>query len=260
MLIDLAGKTAIITGAAQGIGLGIAKRLAASGAQVVLSDIQQDKGRAAAATVENTTFIYADVAREGDIERLIEQTLEQFGRLDIVVNNAWAGKVASATELRAEDWDKGYAVLVKALYLTSKYAIPEMVESGGGSVVNISSVLAHQPKLRHAVYTSAKGAALHLTRQLALEYAPENIRVNSVTPGDIRTQPPEDETADTTSLDALISPIRRAGIPSDIANAVCFLVSDQASFITGAELVVDGGLTLPFVDVWLERYKEVKDT
>jgi NAD(P)-dependent dehydrogenase (short-subunit alcohol dehydrogenase family) len=259
MNIDLTSKVAIVTGAAQGIGLGIAKRLAASGAKVLLSDIQQEKGQAVAQNIEHASFIHADVSQEDDIKQLIETAVERYGRLDILVNNAWAGKAVSATELGSSEWDHGYAVLVKALYLTSKYAIPPMKRAGGGSIINISSILAHRPKLQHVIYSSAKGAVLHLTRQLAVDYAPDNIRVNSVTPGDIRTRPPEDDVPDTTSLDALISPIRRSGKPSDIANAVCFLVSEQASFVTGAELVVDGGLMLPFVDDVLGRYRDLTE-
>jgi NAD(P)-dependent dehydrogenase (short-subunit alcohol dehydrogenase family) len=252
MNIDLTGKVAVITGAAQGIGLGIAKRLAASGAKVLLADIQEEKGQEALRLLEGSSFVRADVSKEEDIKHMIETAAEHFGRLDILVNNAWAGKVAPATELESDEWDKGYAVLVKAIYLTSKYAIPYMKNVGGGSIINISSILAHRAKAHHAVYTSAKGAVIHLTRQLAVDYGPDNIRINTISPGDIRVRPPEDEIPDTTSLDVLISPIRRSGRPVDIANAVCFLVSEQASFINGAELVVDGGLMLPFVDDSLE--------
>jgi NAD(P)-dependent dehydrogenase (short-subunit alcohol dehydrogenase family) len=252
MNIDLTGKVAIITGAAQGIGLGITKRLTASGAKVLLADIQEEKGQEVAKTIEGSSFVHADVSREKDIKQMIETAVERFGRLDILVNNAWAGKVAPATELESDEWDKGYAVLVKAIYLASKYAIPHLKNAGGGSIINISSILAHRAKAQHAIYTSAKGAVLHLTRQLAVDYGPDNVRVNTISPGDIRVRPPYDETPDTTSLDVLISPIRRSGRPMDIANAVCFLVSEQASFINGAELVVDGGLMLPFVDDSLE--------
>jgi NAD(P)-dependent dehydrogenase (short-subunit alcohol dehydrogenase family) len=252
MNIDLTGKVAVVTGAAQGIGLGIAKRLTASGAKVLLADIQEEKGIEASKLIAGSSFIHTDVSKEEDIKRMIETAVERFGQLDILVNNAWAGKVASAVELEPDEWDKGYAVLVKAIYLASKYAIPHLKNVGGGSIINISSILAHRAKARHTIYTSAKGAVIHLTRQLAVDYAPDNIRVNVISPGDIRVRPPEDETPDTTSIDVLISPIRRSGKPVDIANAVCFLVSEQASFINGAELVVDGGLMLPFVDDSLE--------
>jgi NAD(P)-dependent dehydrogenase (short-subunit alcohol dehydrogenase family) len=259
MNIDLTGKVALITGAAQGIGLGIAKRLAASGARVLLTDIQQEKGEQVAATIEGASFVRADVSQEDDIKAMIATALERYGQLDILVNNAWAGKAASATELESSEWDKGYAVLVKAIYLASKYAIPHMKKAGGGSIINIASILAHRPRLNHVIYSSAKGAVLHLTRQLAVDYAPDNIRVNSVSPGDIRVRPPHDESPDTTSFDALISPIRRSGMPRDIANAVCFLVSNEASFITGAELVVDGGLSLPFLEDITDRYKVITE-
>jgi NAD(P)-dependent dehydrogenase (short-subunit alcohol dehydrogenase family) len=260
MNIDLTGKIAIVTGAARGIGLGTVKRLTASGAKVLLNDIQEEQGEQAAAALENVSFFRADVSQEEDVKAMIATTLERYGRLDIVVNNAWAGKVGKATDITSSDWDTGYGVLVKAIYLTSKYAIPHIKQSGGGSIINISTILAHRPRLNHAIYSSAKGAVLHLTRQLAVDYAPDNIRVNSISPGDIRVYPPYEETPDTTSLDALISPIRRSGMPRDIANAICFLVSDEASFITGAELVVDGGLSLPFLDDVVDRYKVISET
>jgi NAD(P)-dependent dehydrogenase (short-subunit alcohol dehydrogenase family) len=250
MTIDLTGKVAIITGAAQGIGLGIAKRLAASGAKVVLADIQE-KGREAAKTVAGSKFIRTDVTKEEEVKNLVEATVKDFGRLDIVVNNAWAGKRGLPTELSSQDWDDGYAVLVKAIFLASKYAIPHLQELGGGSIINISSILAKVHKVEHTIYSSAKGAVLHLTRQLARDYGPSGIRVNVISPGDIRTRPPEDTTPDTTSIDAAVTPLRRSGMPSDIASAVCFLVSDYATYISGVELVIDGGLTLGFADDFL---------
>lgn len=249
MHIDLTGKVALITGAAQGIGLGTAQRLAASGAKVLLTDIQEEKGREAAKTIEGASFFRADVSVEDDIKKMIEFSIECYRRLDILVNNAWAGKKASALETSSAEWDEGYAVLVKAVFLASKYAIPHLKKAGGGSIINIASVLAHQARLKDMIYVSAKGAVIHLTRQLAVEYSPENIRVNTVTPGHIQVQAePDDSFAD-------LQPIRRTGLPADIANAICFLVSDQASFITGAELVVDGGVLLPFSDYWLEQGK-----
>lgn len=259
MHIDLTGKVAIITGAAQGIGLGTAKRLAASGANVLLADIQEEKGEQVASLIENASFVRADVSREDDIKHMIETAVKRYGRLDILVNNAWGGKKASVTDIAANEWDEGYAVLLKAPYLASKYAIPHLKQSGGGSIINIASILAHQPRLKDVIYVSAKGALLHLTRQLALEYGPDNIRVNSVSPGDIDVRPRTGDTPDTTSFDALISPIRRRGMPSDIANAVCFLVSDDASFINGAELVVDGGVSLSFLDDVIDRYKMIAE-
>lgn len=257
MNIDLTGKVAIITGAAQGIGLGTAKRLAASGAKVLLADIQEEKGQEASKQIEGSSFVLADVSKEDDIKHMIETAVERFGRLDILVNNAWGGKKASVTDIASSEWDDGYAVLLKAPYLASKYAIPYLKQSGGGSIINIASILAHQPRLKDVIYVSAKGALLHLTRQLALEYAPDNIRVNSVSPGDIDVRPTTEDILDTTSFDALISPIRRRGMPKDIAHAVCFLVSDEASFINGAELIVDGGVSLSFLDDVIERYKMI---
>jgi NAD(P)-dependent dehydrogenase (short-subunit alcohol dehydrogenase family) len=250
MHIDLTGKVALITGAAQGIGLGTTKRLAASGAKVLLADIQEDKGEKEAKAIEGSSFFRADVSCEEDIQRMIDVTIERYGRLDILVNNAWGGKKASAANISASEWDEGYAVLVKAVFLASKYAFPYLKKSSGGSIINIASVLAHQYRAGEVIYASAKGALLHLTRQLAVEYAPDNIRVNSVTPGHIQVNPgAKDSFAD-------LQPLHRTGSPVDIANTICFLVSEQAGFITGAEFVVDGGVLLPFSDYWLEQRKE----
>ncbi|MGL4609340.1 MAG: SDR family NAD(P)-dependent oxidoreductase [Trueperaceae bacterium] len=246
MQIDLNNKVALITGAAQGIGLGIAQRLAASGARVLLTDIAEDKGEAAAKAIEGSSFFRADVSQETDIQKMLDVALERYGRLDILVNNAWAGKKASALATSSSEWDEGYAVLVKAVFLASKYAIPHLKQSGG-SIINIGSVLAHQPRRADILYVSAKAAVHNLSRQLALEYAPDNIRVNTVTPGHIKVR----QTSKTPF--ATLQPIKRTGLPEDIANAVCFLVSEQASFITGTELVVDGGVLLPFSDYWLEQ-------
>ncbi len=247
MQIDLTGKVALITGAAQGIGLGTAKRLAASGAKVLLTDIQDDKGQEEADRIEGSSFFHADVSREDDISAMIDIAVERYGRLDILVNNAWGGKKASAGSISASEWDEGYSVLIKAVFLASKYVFPNLKKSGGGSIINIASVLAHQYRAGEIIYASAKGALLHLTRQLALEYAPHNIRVNSVTPGHIQVNPESKDSF------AELQPLHRTGSPVDIANTICFLVSDQAGFITGAEFVVDGGVLLPFSDYWLER-------
>jgi NAD(P)-dependent dehydrogenase (short-subunit alcohol dehydrogenase family) len=249
MTIDLTGKVALITGAAQGIGLGTAQQLAASGAKVLLSDIQEEKGRDVTKTIEGASFFRADVSVEEDIKGMIEVAVERYGRLDILVNNAWAGRKASSVDTTSSEWDEGYAVLVKAVFLASKYALPHLKQAGGGSIINIASVLAHHYRLGEVIYASAKGALLHLTRQLAFEYAPNNIRVNSVTPGHIQVDP---ETKDSF---ADLQPLHRTGSPSDIATTICFLVSEQAGFITGTEIVVDGGVLLPFSDYWLEQGK-----
>ena len=248
MLIDLTGRVAVITGAAQGIGAGTARRLAASGASVVVADIQEARGREVVAAIKHAggvaSFVYADVSEERQIEAMVDAAVAHYGRLDILVNNAHFEVHGSATEISAEDWDRSYAVLVRALFLGAKYVIPHLRAQGGGSIVNIASVLGRHAKTRYVTYTSAKAAVAQLSRQLALDYGPDAIRVNTVTPGVVLTE------SEPSSSDAVLNttPLRRAGLPADIANAVCFLVSDQADFITGADLLVDGGITVPFAE------------
>jgi NAD(P)-dependent dehydrogenase (short-subunit alcohol dehydrogenase family) len=253
MHIDLTGKVAIITGAAQGIGAGTAKRLAASGASVVVADIQKDLGETVVATIQHAGgeawFSPCDVSEEVQIKTLVEKTVERYGKLDIVVNNAHFEVHGSATEVTAAGWDQSYAVLVRALFLSAKYAVPQMQLQGSGSIINIASVLGRHAKSRYVTYTSAKAAVVQLSRQLALDFGPDGIRVNTVTPGIIRT---ESVRADS-SLVLNAIPVKRAGLPEDIANVICFLVSDYASYMTGADVLVDGGVTIPFVETLFEN-------
>jgi NAD(P)-dependent dehydrogenase (short-subunit alcohol dehydrogenase family) len=250
MIIDLTGKVALITGAAQGIGAGTARRLAASGASVLIADIKDDLGENVAekirATGQQASFIHADVSDESQIRAMIDAAITRYGRLDVLINNAWAGANGSAVKLESKDWDFGMAVLLRALYLAAKYAVPHMQKQGGGNIINIGSVLGRFPRIANITYNTAKAAVVQLSRQLALEYGPDNIRVNVILPGGIENRPPYDTTPERDSIYSKLSPLGRQGMPSDIANAICFLVSEQASFITGTELVVDGGQTLPF--------------
>lgn len=261
MVIDLTGKVAVITGAARGIGAATAARLAKSGARVIVADIKHDLGQQ---TVERINaeggeafYVPADVSRDDEIQKMIAAAVERFGRLDILVNNAHFEVHGSATEITADDWDRSFNVLLRAHFLGAKYAVPHMRAAGGGSIINISSVLGKLPVERYITYTTAKAAVVQLTRQLALDYGPDGIRVNTITPGAIRTDPKYAHSPDRESLDAKVTPLRRSGMTADIANAICFLVSDQASFITGAELVIDGGLTIPFFSTFYKRFREL---
>ena len=248
MKVDLTGRVAIVTGAAQGIGAGTARRLAESGASVLVTDIQDKLGQKVAETIRQAGgeahYQRADVSEEAQIKEMVEAAISQYGRLDILVNNAHFEVHGSATEITAEDWDKSYAVLVRALFLGAKYAIPQMQVQDGGSIINIASVLGRHAKTRYVTYTSAKAAVVQLSKQLALDYGPTSVRVNTVIPGVVLTE------SQVSSPDAVLNttPLRRAGLPADVANAICFLVSDYASFITGADLLVDGGITIPFAE------------
>lgn len=245
MELDLNGKVAIVTGAAQNIGAAIAKRLALSHAKILVADVQDEKGRAVVSDIlecgGEALFCHTDISNESQVREMIEIVERSYGRLDILVNNAASSIKGSVTEISSEDWDKSYSVLIRSLFLTTKYAIPKMQAVGGGSVINMSSVLGRFPIDSYVTYTTSKAAIIQFTRQLALDYGRDKIRVNTILPGDITAVPyPNRE------LMAKVTPLGRTGTPLDVANAVCFLVSEQASFITGAELVVDGGATIPY--------------
>jgi NAD(P)-dependent dehydrogenase (short-subunit alcohol dehydrogenase family) len=248
---EFAGKVALITGAAHGIGRAAARHFAAEGAQVVIADIQEQEGRAAAQAIGaaggEACYIHADVGRRHDIERLITQSVAHFGRLDILVNNAYWSKRGTVEELCEEDWDRGLAVMLKAVFLLGKVAIPHLRAAGGGAIVNLASVHAYGAHPRYPVYAAAKAAIVNLTRQMAVDYGPDNIRVNAVSPGWVITRPQLWD-AETIRRGTAIYPLRRAGTPEEIAEVIAFLASPRASFVTGHTVVADGGLTAQLQD------------
>ena len=243
----VAGKTAIVTGAASGIGEATARRLAEEGASVAVADIDETNGRRVAGEIEaaggEALFIHTDLSRTPEIEAMIERTEGRFGRLDILHNNAIAFRHGSATELDEAGWDLTLNVGLKAVFLASKYAIPVMRRTGGGAIINTGSVHSLVSFATCTAYDSAKAGILGLTRVLALDYGPD-IRVNAVLPGAILTplwdnlEVPEEERRRYADM----VPARRLGNGGDIANAVLYLASDEASFVTGTHLAVDGGL------------------
>ena len=245
----LEGKVAIITGAASGIGAAAARLFVSEGAKVVIGDIQDEKGRSTAGEVgENALYVRLDVAQEADWQAAIEETVRRFGRLDVLVNNAGTGgsnpfaKIEDQTE---EDWHTVMDVNARGVFLGAKFAIPEMRKVSGGSIVNISSIYGLVGAALGAPYPASKGAVRIFTKAAAIQYAADGIRVNSVHPGFIDTP----QTAKMLSIPEtradLISrtPLGRLGTPEDIAAGILFLASDEASYITGAEFVMDGGIT-----------------
>ena len=250
------GKTAIVTGGALGIGGGVARRLAADGANVLIADIADDAAVNNVTRIKdaggNAISIHANMASRDDIEGMVQTAVSEFGRLDIMVQNAWGAPTTqitgSAVDVPEEGWDEGMAIMTKALFLGAKYAVPEMEKTGSGSIVNISSVHGLLMSTNHLVYEAAKSAVIGMTRQMAIDFGPIGIRVNAICPGHIVTEKSTEgrwnkmpETLDFFADQYLV---RRVGSPADIAGAISFLCSEDASFITGHPLVVDGGLTI----------------
>jgi NAD(P)-dependent dehydrogenase (short-subunit alcohol dehydrogenase family) len=252
----LAGQVAIVTGGAQGIGGATARRLAEEGASVLIADIDEATAQGNVATIQRAggtaAFFRADVGQHADVRATIEQAVTSWGRLDILVNNAYSpvGREVKggAVEVPEEAWDAGLDVLVKSMYLGAKYAVPHMEHAGGGSIVNLASVHGFLMAPDSLVYEAGKSAVIGVTRQMATQFGPANIRVNAICPGHIVTERVQanmwDRNPEGLRFFEEQYPLRRCGKPVDIANAIVFLCSDEASFITGHALVVDGGLTI----------------
>ncbi|MCW2962735.1 MAG: short-chain dehydrogenase/reductase [Thermoleophilia bacterium] len=245
----LKGRTALVTGAASGIGRATARRLAAEGAIVIISDIQQEAGEAAAAELREegstATFVQHDVTSEDGWKQVIDQVVAEHGKLDILVNNAGIGDSLPIEETDMKTWDRTIAVTQTSVFLGMKAAAEALKASGNGSVINISSIFGTSGGFGVSpAYHAAKGAVRLLTKTTALHWATEGVRVNSVHPGFIDT-PILDQNRDEASMGAMVgtTPMGRLGKPEEIAAAIAFLASDDAAFVTGSELYVDGGFT-----------------
>ena len=248
------GKAAIVTGGAMGIGGATARRLAADGASVLVADINLPAAQANVAAIRAAGGVAepfaADVGKAADIAAMVGRAAELWGRVDILVNNAYSPTDEAdgdALSVSAEAWDAGMATLVKAHFLAAKYAVPHMRDGGGGNIVNISSVHGLLMAPRKLIYEAGKSAVIGVTKQMAIDFGPDGIRVNAICPGHIVTERQRENWDKNPSGLRYFEdqyPVRRVGTPDDIANAVAFLCSDDASFITGHALVVDGGLTI----------------
>ncbi len=246
----LNNKVAIVTGAAQGIGLGIARVFVAEGASVILSDVNDAVGLTATAELqagERVAYLHADVTREDDVRRLVTAAVERFGRLNIVVNNAGVVAVQTVEESSVEDWDRVMAINVRAIFLTTKHALPHLRAAGGGSILNVASVSSFVSQQGTPAYCASKGAALMLTKSLALDYGPERIRVNCICPGITDTPMLRYHTRHADDPEAHLRrrlervPMGEMLYPEDMGRAAAFLCSDEAGGITGTSLVIDGG-------------------
>ena len=247
----LDGKVAIITGTASGIGRAAAPLFADEGARVVGCDTNDAGGRETLAAIEArgrpSVFVRADVSQEPDVERLVAQALDAFGRIDVLYNNAGIGystpiTLGDVTDIPVENWDAVLAVNLRSVYLCCKHVIPVMARQGGGAIVNTSSAMATGSIPGADAYTAAKAGIVGLTRVMAKRHGPSGIRVNCICPGTILTPMIEEMYRDRQRASKGESvPLRRLGRPEDVAPAALFLASDEASFITGAVLFVDGG-------------------
>jgi NAD(P)-dependent dehydrogenase (short-subunit alcohol dehydrogenase family) len=252
----LQGKVALITGGASGMGRVASGVFAGEGAEVVLSDVSDDAGEATVAEISrrggDAAYVHADVSRAADAEGMVRFAVERFGRLDILYNNAGVmlADDGSVTDTAEDVWDRTLDINVKGVALGCKYGVPAMLNSGGGSIINVASFVAWMgAATSQTAYTSSKGAVLSMTREIAVEYARAGIRCNALCPGPI----------DTPLLAELLSdparrqrrfvhiPMGRLGRAEELAKAALFLASDDSSFMTGASLIVDGGITAAYV-------------
>ncbi|SDL59180.1 NAD(P)-dependent dehydrogenase, short-chain alcohol dehydrogenase family [Salinimicrobium catena] len=239
-------KVVIITGGASGIGEATAALFAAEGARVVVSDIQEEKGKAVVERIKknggNAAFFKADVSVAEENEALVNFAIETYGKLDIAVNNAGIGGEANKiADMSLEGWHKVISVNLDSLFYGMKYQIPAMQKNGGGSIVNISSILGSVGFMGSAGYVAAKHAALGITKTAALEYSSENIRVNAVGPAFIDTPLLDQLDDDLKQQLVAMHPIGRFGKGKEVAELILWLGSDKASFATGAYYPIDGG-------------------
>jgi NAD(P)-dependent dehydrogenase (short-subunit alcohol dehydrogenase family) len=248
---QLDGKIALVTGAASGIGRATALLFAREGASVVLADVNESAGRAAATEITQhggrAISEPADVTRAEDCQRVVERAVRDFGGIHILFNNAGIIRRATVVELSETDWDRVMAVNVKSIFLMSRQVIPFMAAAGGGSIINTASGWGLAGGPRAAVYCASKGAVVLLTKAMAIDHGPQNIRVNCICPGDTDTAMLRNEAQQLGEADdkflaeATKRPLGRVGKPDEIAQAALYLASDAASFVTGTALVVDGG-------------------
>jgi NAD(P)-dependent dehydrogenase (short-subunit alcohol dehydrogenase family) len=249
---EMLDKVAVVSGGASGIGKACVKLLSTAGAKVAILDIDTEKGKEVTQEIKSqggkALFINCDVSKDKSSKRAIEQIVDDFGRLDTLVNAAGIIARASILETSETEWDKIIAVNLKSVYLLSRYSIPRMTQVGGGVIINISSGWGLVGGKDAAAYCASKGAVVLLTKAMALDHGHQNVRVNCICPGDTDTPLLQSEAAALgIAYDQFVKessnerPLGRVGSPTDIAQAVLFLASNASAFITGSVLVVDGG-------------------
>ena len=247
MILDISGKVILITGGSRGLGAEMAREFAESGADIILASRNKDSCEVVANEVRKlgrkAITVSCDVSKSSDIYNLFNIVKEEFGRLDVLVNNAGANVTKPALEVTEADWDYISDVNMKGLFFSCQEAAKMMKEQGSGKIINISSVGGVKPYKRIAPYTATKAAVIHLTKSLAAEWARYNIHVNSIAPGLISTEINQSERENKTWLEGAIKaiPLRRLGNPKDISQIALYLVSDASNYITGQTFFIDGG-------------------
>lgn len=251
----LSGKVAVVTGAGAGIGQAIALEFASEGAKVIVAEIDAPSSDQSTKMIRDAggeaIAVQTDVTDDASVRRLVETTVTEFGPPDVLVNNAAVMPMGAIADANQGDWDRVMAVNVRGIFHCSKYVIREMKKQNrGGSIINLGSVTAIVGTPGIAAYTASKGAVVALTRQMAIDYADDAIRANSMSPGTIDTPMlaravalSDDQEKARAGFDA-IHPIGRVGTPNEIASAAVFLASDESSFVTGSNLIIDGGYTV----------------
>ena len=243
----LENKVAIISGGSRGMGAFEAALFVQEGAKVIIGDVRDEEGRDLAKHIgSNAVYMHLDVTSERDWAVVVKEATDRYGKLDILVNNAGVSARGTIEETSVDDWDRVMGINSKGVFLGTRAAIPEMRKSGGGSIINISSQLGLVGMAESSPqYQSSKGAVRIFTKSAAIQYAPEGIRVNSVHPGPIVTPMTEARRSDSVVQQVMVSriPLGRYGESKDVAYGVLYLASDEASFVTGSELVIDGGWT-----------------
>lgn len=248
---SLTSKVAVITGGASGIGRAAALLFARKGAAVAIADLNQSTGQAVVKEISDfggrAIFETADVTRDEECKRVVDRTVAEFGAIQVLFNNAGIIRRATVVDLSEEDWDRVMAVNVKSMFLMSRHVIPVMARAGAGSIINMASGWGLSGGARAAVYCASKGAVVLLTKAMAVDHGPQNIRVNCICPGDtdtgmLRSEAQQlGEITDRFLADAARRPLGRIAHPDEIAQAALYLASDVSSFVTGTALVVDGG-------------------
>jgi NAD(P)-dependent dehydrogenase (short-subunit alcohol dehydrogenase family) len=259
----LAGKVAIITGGAQGIGRQIALTFAREGARVMIGDVKDGGGettvREVVAAGGEAACQVCDVTSFEAVGALVEAAVATFGRLDVLVNNAYRNAHGTVVDVSLEDWAASRSAMLDATFYGCKAAIPHMIAAGGGSIISLSSVHGYLAARNSAVYEASKAALINLMREVACDFGPQGLRANCICPGLIVTEvtnPRYEADPEWARFAAEIYPVRRYGRPDDIANAALFLASDESTFVTGHALVVDGGMTAQLQDDLAERIAE----